>query len=239
MARSRRRDDDDDDDDDDRPVKKSRSRRDDDDDDDDDDDEDERPTRKKNTRSRRDDDDDEDDDPRRRLKQKKAKKKGGSPAQLFIILGVVGGLLLLGGGVVVALVFLMETPERAFEDLKDAHLKKDYGRVYDRMDKETQQDFEKSAQLLIQFDKSLAVHNGKKGRELFVAFTAEMEKRGGVETKATDKFREEIKNTKVESVVVNGDTATLTIKGGNGRTETITMVKQDGTWRMKKKSGFQ
>ena len=50
-----------------------------------------------------------------------------------------------------------------------------------------------------------------------------------------DRMREEIQNTTVEKVVIDGDTATLTLKTANGRTETGKMVKQDGRWRVKKK----
>jgi hypothetical protein len=232
MPRSRR--DDDDDDDDDRPRRKTRRDRDDDDDEDDDD----RPPRKR-SRAVADDDDgeDEDDRPRKRKAVKGAKKKAGG-APLLLILGLAGGLFLLlaGGGVAAWLLFFNDTPERAFADFKDAVLKRDYGRMYDRMDRDGQQEMEKQAEFWVKFDQSMSAHSGKKGRELVVAVHKEMEnKRSGPGPNMPDKMKEEIQSTTVEKVEVSGDTATLTLKTSNGRTETGKMVKQDGRWRVKKR----
>lgn len=250
MARSRR--DDDDEDDDDRPRKKSRSRRDEEEDDEDDtprrkkrasrddDEDDDQPVRKK-SRARddeEDDDDDEDDRPRKKRNAgKRSKKASGGSGPLLLILGLVGGVVLLlgGGGVAAFFLFFNDTPEKAFDDLKDAVLKKDYGRMYDRMDRDAQQDMVKSAEFMVQFDKSLAAHSGKKGKELYIAVNKEMESKVAGQGGFSDKMREDIKNSKVEKVVVDGDTATLTIKTGDGRTDTGKMVKQDGRWRVKKK----
>lgn len=227
MARSRRRDDDDDDDDDDRPVKKSRSRRD--DDDDDDEDEDERPTRKK-ARSRRDDDDEDDEDehPRKKLKRKKAKRKTRSAAPLLIVLGLVGAFVVLGGGIAVALLFLFDTPERAFEDIKDARLKRDYGRIYDRLDKGGQAEYEnmKPNPLL------KSTQSGKKGRELYIEMQKELEPLMNLRGNRADLERR-YREARLHKVTIDGDFATVEVRHPDGESYTEKMVKQDGRWRMR------
>ena len=221
MARSRRRDDDDDDDDD-TPKKKSRRR--------DGDDEDDTPRRKK-SRSIADDDDDDDDRPRPKRKAlKRAKKSSGGGGPLLLILGLVGGFVLLaGGGFALWFFVLNDTPEKAFADYKDAFVKKDYGRIYDRLDKEGQAEFDN-----MQPNPVLkATQSGKKGRELYIEVMKEIE--GKVAMMGLNRADQErsMKDTKLESVTVDGDSATLIVRAPEGNTTPFKMVKQDGRWRVK------
>jgi hypothetical protein len=228
MARSRRRDDDDDDDDD-RPVKKNRSRRDDDDDDDEDEDEDERPSKKK-SRSRRDDDDDDDDEdederPRKKLK-KKARRKAGPPVALFLGIGGGAVVLLLVAGIAAFFLFFNETPTNAFNDFQNAIQAKNYGRMYDRLDTDGQKFLDGMSELSVKMDPNMAAHKDKKGREAFIAMAQEGDRKG------TNKMNEQFKRATVETVKADGDFATLTIKTSEGKTETVKMRKQNGTWRI-------
>jgi hypothetical protein len=230
MPRSRR-----DDDDDDRPRR--RTRRDRDDEDDDEDDEDDRPSRRRSSRRDDDDDDeDEDDRPRKRKAVSRGRKKAGGSGPLLLVLGLAGGLfVLLAGGVAVWLFVFNDTPERAFEDFKDAAVKKDFGRMYDRMDRDGQREMEKQAEILVQIDRSMSGHSGKKGRDLVVAVNRELDgKATGGRTSISDQMRKDIEGTKVEKVEVNGDTATVTVRLTTGGTRTGKMVKQDGRWRISK-----
>lgn len=232
MARSRHRDDDDDD----RPRKRSRRRDEDDEDDEDededqdedDDDDDDAPRRKRRSR---DDDDDEDDRPRKKRKVlKRSKKKAGGSGPLLLVLGLVGGLVVLaGGGFALWFFVLNETPEKAFADYKDAFVKKDYGRIYDRLDKEGQAEFDNiRPNPLIQ-----ATQSGKKGRELYIDVMKEIEGKAAVMGLNRDEQGRSMKDTKLESVTVTGDTATVTVRGPDGTTAPLQMVKQDGRWRVK------
>ncbi len=225
MARSRRRDDDDDDDDD-TPRKKSRRR----DDDDDDDDDDDTPRRKKSRSLADDDDDDDDDRPRKRKALKRAKKSVGGSGPLLLILGLVGGFVLLAGGGFALWFFVFnDTPEKAFADYKDAFVKKDYGRIYDRLDKEGQAEFNNMPPN--PFLK--ATQSGKKGRELYIEMMKEVE--GKVALMGINRADQErsMKDTKLEGVTVDGDNATLTVRAPEGNTTPFKMVKQDGRWRVK------
>jgi hypothetical protein len=241
MARSRRPDDDDDDD---TPRrKKSRHR---DDDDDDDDEEDDTPRRKKSrsiadddedrprkkSRSRDDDDDEDDDDDRPRKKRKTLKrtKKSAGGGPLLLILGLVGGFILLAGGGLALWFFVFnDTPEKAFAEVKHATLKKDYGRIYDRLDKQGQAEFEnmKPNPFL------KATQSGKKGRELYIEMRKEIEGMAvaiGAGNQLAEQERQ-YRESKVEKVTVDGDNATLTARTPDGTTIIMSMVKQDGRWR--------
>lgn len=254
---SRRRSSRDDDDDDDRPAKKKASRRDEDDEDerpakkkpvsrsrDDDDEEEERPAKKKpvsrardedddeerpakkKAKSRRDDDDDDDDRPKKRRRVVDTRKSGGP---MLLILAGVGGVVVLG--VVGLLLFLFvfnENPKSAFEDAQNAVENKDAGRLYDRLDTDTQKLIVSSVQMQVKMDPTLSAHANKTGRELFVAVAEEQKKK-----EKNSPFEQTVfKKAKVESVEESGDTATLTVRNTSGEISKVKMVKQEGRWRI-------
>ena len=180
-----------------------------------------------------DDDDDEDDRPRKKRKTlKRSKKTSGGSGPLLLILGLVGGFVLLAGGGFALWFFVFnDTPEKAFADVKDATQKKDYGRIYDRLDKPGQAEFENMKPN--PFLKS--TQSGKKGRELYIEMRKEIEGMAvaiGAGNQLAEQERQ-YRESKVDKVTVDGDNATLTARTPDGTTITMSMVKQDGRWRTK------
>ena len=49
--------------------------------------------------------------------------------------------------------------------------------------------------------------------------------------------RTDLENTKIVSCSKNGDTATLTLKTGRGDEISLTMIKEDGKWKVAQKIG--
>lgn len=163
------------------------------------------------------------------------RKKGGG-VLLVVLLG--GGVLLLTAvGLTIWLIFFLkpaaappstETPQRAFDEFQDGAISRDYGKVYDRMDHETQMAVD-GEMALAKNAPEMAPHKDKKGRDLFVAGMEESQKKGpngGFSMDASKRMR-------VEKVEENGDEATLTVRRADGEMTTWEMVKQEGTWRIR------
>ncbi len=191
----------------------------------DDDDEDDTPRKKKKPVAKEDDDDD--DAPRKSKFNGKGKgKKGGLPKPLLIG-GALALLFLICGGAALGSYFMFfnDSPKAAFEDYIAAVEKDDAGRMWDRMDKQSQDEMAKNMELVSKFGPNKDKYKEKKGKELFVAVVADATNNG---MRPFDKGEKPI----VESYTTDGSIGSVSIKTANGTKMTIPCVKEDGRWRL-------
>ncbi len=203
-----------------------------------DDDEDERPVRKKLRRVEPEDDEDddyEDERPRKRSSKagtKKGKGKGKATKKLnpLIFVGLAVALVFLfcggGGGV---WYFFVETPANAFKEVVKAMEDNDWGKVYDRSSKETQEQYDKMAESgIVPGMQKGQVATGKSGRDIYMAL---MSRPTG--TTANQKFGAGVKIIKT---TYSGNKATLTVEreGKPGSQLDVPFIREGLFWKLGK-----
>jgi len=127
-----------------------------------------------------------------------------------------------------------ETPQSAYEQIIQHGENGQFDKVWDRIDKKSQGKLEARLGDLAKLGAGLAALAGKrqeaeelkslKGKGLFVKACETFEK-----------AREKYMHRRVKSVKIEGDRATLTMlptTGGTETEQTVTMIKEDGIWKL-------
>jgi len=207
-------------------------------DDDDEEDEDDAPPPKKKPAAKKkvvdedDDDDDEneddeDDTPKKKSKYKSKGQKGGSK-KLLLIGGAAALLFFLCGGGAIGAYFLFfnDSPKAAFEDFAAAAEKPDGSRMWDRLDKRSQEEAVKSMESMQQFGDPK--HKDKRGRELFIAIVDDSKDSKG--KNFTNRIIRD-KSTVITSTS-SGSSGSVTVKTLDGSILNVPCTKEDGRWRL-------
>jgi hypothetical protein len=139
-------------------------------------------------------------------------------------------LFLCGGGAIGGyFLFFNDSPKVAFEDFVNAAEKKDGAKMWDRMDKKSQDEMGKFMELA-KMGSEGAKYKDKSGKELFVAVVADSKDKpdkgmfGSInkDKPVVDSY----------SVASDGKSGSVIFKTADGKTETMPCVKEDGRWRV-------
>ena len=169
----------------------------------------------------RDDDYDEDSVDAIRPKAKKnAAELIGFVALMLVLVGV--------GFYCIYSLYLSDSPEAAFNDFVSAAEKNDGARMWDRMDRKTQDGLSKTM-LKMKGGPDSSKYQGKNDRDMFAAFTSDDAKDG--KGNLAFKLLGWHKST-VESSSSSGDSGSVAVKLADGKTQTVQCIKEDGRWRL-------
>ena len=141
-------------------------------------------------------------------------------------------ILALIGSVTLMCVGCSESPEEGFEKFNDAAEAGDWGTVYDRLDKETQGKMDGVTKMMAGASQMAKGFNAVMGTD---DSGEDLSKLSGRDRfirlcEKNEKMSDQFKRQTLVSCTVNGDSATLTVKGEDGETK-MSMVKEDGKWK--------
>jgi hypothetical protein len=177
----------------------------------------------------------DDDRPVRMTKGMEKAIRAAQGKRRRLILGVgIGAVVLLVGLTALGVYWFTppppptESPQAAFDDFQAAVAANDHGRVYDRLHPDSYDMLGAQIQASMVLDPEMKPHREKRGRELWIAYCQEQQKKGSTTYGLMDRWRTP---AAVESVQEDGDTAMLTVRTQDGRTESVRMKKHNGEWR--------
>lgn len=154
------------------------------------------------------------------------------PAELIGFVALM--LVLFGVGFYcIYSLYLSDSPEAAFNDFVSAAEKNDGARMWDRMDRKTQEGLSKTM-LSMKGRPEGSKYLGKNDRDMFAAITTDDAKDG-----KGNAFLMRLGADKptVESSSSSGDSGSVVFKLADGHTQTTRCIKEDGRWRLQLSRG--
>ena len=177
----------------------------------------------------------EDEAPRKTKKKKSKKKPEADKKKLLIIGGAIAGVLLTFGCISLVAYFVFfnggprtaaDSPKIAYLDYVSAMKAQDGERIWERMDRDTQDGTLKEYEAIAKSEPDPEKYKGKTGKALFIAMLAADNKQTNI--RQIDSSLMPV----VLSQTIDGTVGTVTLKMPSGPNVTIHCIQEDGRWKL-------